>query len=104
MATLQQRRAAQNETFFRDVNERATEARGDTNRSIVPTGPQQRFVCECSNDRCMETLLVDIDEYRAVRAHSDRFIVLAGHERDDIERVVDHRDGYLVVEKFDTAE
>ncbi len=38
-------------------------------------------------------------EYEDVRAHGRRFIVLPGHEVLDVERVVDERDRFNVVEK-----
>jgi hypothetical protein len=57
------------------------------------------FVCECSNDGCTELLEVSYNRYEAVRANPRRFLVLAGHEDLDAERVVDRRDHILVVEK-----
>jgi hypothetical protein len=46
---------------------------------------------------------VSLDVYESVRANPRRFIVKPGHERRELERVVDARDGYLVVEKVGDA-
>jgi hypothetical protein len=40
-------------------------------------------------------------EYEALRAEPTRFAVVPGHEVPDVERVVDRRPKYLVVEKDD---
>jgi hypothetical protein len=61
------------------------------------TGPE--FVCECTDLACGEQIEIRLAEYEAVRAHPSRFLVLPGHERPDIERVVGEGDGYFVVDK-----
>jgi hypothetical protein len=38
-------------------------------------------------------------EYEEVRRHGARFVLLAGHEQTDIERVVTRHLGYVVAEK-----
>jgi hypothetical protein len=42
-------------------------------------------------------------EYERVRAHSRRFIMLPGHELEEVESVVETMPGYIVVEKSDEA-
>jgi hypothetical protein len=49
--------------------------------------------------RLRERIGIRLAEYEAVRAHPSRFLVLPGHERPDIERVVGEGDGYFIVEK-----
>lgn len=87
------KRLAQNETIFRQVNEhvRAAEERV---RHDFP-----RFICECSNIECDEQIPIALDEYRTVRESPTRFIVAAGHAEEEIERIVEHRPNYEVVEK-----
>jgi hypothetical protein len=46
----------------------------------------------------MELLHVPPDEYRRVREDGN-FVVLKGHESPEIERVVAHHNGYLIVDK-----
>jgi len=57
------------------------------------------FVCECSDIECVMVIVLPIGEYEEVRAHPTRFLVLDGHEDKSIERVVETRPDYLIVEK-----
>jgi hypothetical protein len=43
-------------------------------------------------------------EYQHVRADNDRFAVLPGHEDEQIERVVERAERYLIVDKLPQAE
>jgi hypothetical protein len=45
-------------------------------------------------------LAVHRDDYEAVRGQSTHFLVTSGHELLEVERVVDRRDGFTVVEKI----
>jgi hypothetical protein len=89
-------RAAANENLFRRINERVEELSGD--------GDELPLVCECSLPDCVARVAgVTAREYEAVRRHPDRFFVAPGHERTDIETVVEARPGYIVVEKRGSA-
>ena len=75
-------RAARNEEIFRGVNERieeGAEKHGATGR--------QPFHCECGR----------------IVAERYRFVVIAGHEVPEVERVVERRPGFVVVEKIGEA-
>ena len=87
-------RAARNEALFREVNERIRDVSA---RFEVSHG---EFVCECSDGGCTQTLTMTLDEYEAVRSRGDRFAVVAGHEDLAIERVVERKDRFTVVEKI----
>ena len=92
--------AAASEAIFRDVNERVVEidrAHG------VPAGEIATFVCECSDRACLERVALSLREYEEIRSHPSRFLLLPGHETDDIERVVERHEGYVVVEKTGAA-
>jgi len=81
------------ETLFRELNDAVQvyfRADGKT---------YSEFVCECSDVTCVDQLLLTRTEYTDVRAHPTRFFVVAGHERDDLERVVELNDRFLVVQK-----
>jgi hypothetical protein len=45
----------------------------------------------------------DPAHYEEIRAEPDRFLVARGHERDDIEVVLEHREDYSVVRKVGEA-
>jgi hypothetical protein len=89
---LRAQRAADNEDLFRRVNERVAELSQGLELLTL--------VCECADASCSERLVgVAAQDYQDVRAHGDRFFVARGHERNEIETVVDEHDGYVVVEK-----
>jgi hypothetical protein len=91
-------RLAGNEAFFRKVNE-AIERGQWPGEDNAPVG----FRCECARLCCNDLIVLTLAEYERVRAHSRRFIVLAGHERPGLESVVETRTGYVVVQKLEAA-
>ncbi|MDX6399843.1 MAG: hypothetical protein QOF27_449 [Gaiellaceae bacterium] len=88
-------RIAQTEALFRDVNERIAESaeRFDA--------PDAEFVCECADAGCAERVAATLDQYEEVRSDATHFLLVPGHEVDDMERVVKrpHR-RFAIVEKF----
>ena len=88
-------RAAQNQSLFREVNERLREAMETT--TLVD------FVCECADVACSERVPMSLDEYERVRAEPKTFAVKAGHVYPDVEWVVNQNDRYSVVEKIGEA-
>ena len=93
-----QERLGANEAVFREINE-GIERGQWPGEEHVPAS----FRCECAQLGCNEMLELSVNEYEAVRAHPRRFLVLPGHERPEVEVVIDARPGYLVVEKLDQA-
>jgi hypothetical protein len=92
VSDLRAQRAAENENVFRRINERVEAVSADADELLL--------VCECSASDCVQRLAgVTAPEYETVRSHGDRFLVVPGHERPDVEVVVDVRSGFLVVEK-----
>jgi hypothetical protein len=98
VASLRAERVAKNEAFFRDVNEHA-ERRSQAPRLLARPATAQRYMCECGDADCTEVVTLAQDEYRSVRAHPRRFLLLDGHEAGDLEDVVERHEGYVVVEK-----
>lgn len=92
-----ERRVGVNESVFREVNEHIEELAEDLDASRV------EFVCECTDPTCAQRVAVSLAGYEAVRAHSDRFLLLPGHQNLDFERIVEEHDHYLVVEKLGEA-
>ena len=84
-----------NQLLFREVNERLRETVGSVPATVD-------FLCECSSEDCIDTVSLAADEYENVRSHSNLFVIAAGHERLEVERIVAQQDGYMLVEK--TAE
>jgi hypothetical protein len=90
-------RRATTEALFRDVNERIAESaeRFDVERT--------EFVCECADPSCTHRVTASLAEYENVRAEPTTFLILPGHEQEDIERVVSDRGRYRIVEKVQAA-
>lgn len=93
-----QERLGANESVFREINEGIERGQWPGEEDSL-TG----FRCECARLGCNEIVELSLREYEHVRSNPRRFIVLPGHERLDVEIVVEHHHGYLVVEKLDRA-
>jgi hypothetical protein len=87
-------RRARTEALFRDVNERIAESaqRFDAD--------QTQFVCECSDANCTHRIPMTLAEYENVRADGATFVLEPGHEHEDIERVLERRTRFHIVEKM----
>ena len=81
--------------------------RREANEQIRKLGPQPDLspcdtidvVCECAFNACTGRLTMLVSEYEAVRRFSTRFLVKAGHEVSEFERVVAEFETYVVVVK-----
>jgi len=93
-------RLAGNEALFREVNERVVELA--THFVEVETDSEEvDFTCECGRADCAEPIPMTVAEYEAIRAEPTRFAVAPGHERREIEVVIERYPTYFVVEKRD---
>lgn len=61
------------------------------------------YRCECARSDCNRPIELTPAEYEQVRARPRRFLVLPGHERPEVETVIQATLGYLVVAKRDEA-
>ena len=59
-----------------------------------------QFLCECSNENCHAVLSTSPEEYEAIRLVPTWFIVALGHVDGLVERMIQERSGYAIVEKF----
>src|SRR5262245_42869854 len=84
--------AGRTEALFREVNERIVEEVGPWDVELV---------CECADAGCIEHVRVPLREYEEIRSHSTWFVIRQGHADEEIERVVERRRTYDLVEKFD---
>jgi hypothetical protein len=88
----QRRRAAKNQSVFRDVNERIEDLAGS---AMFAT-----FVCECLREDCEQAISLTLEEYEHIRSSPNRFFVVDSHQVDEIEDVVDGTERYLIVSKL----
>jgi hypothetical protein len=94
-------RAAKNEGIFRAVNE---QIRTIVERfSAADDAEMFSFVCEWSRPNCIEEVSATLEEYRAVREHPTRFLILADYLDLDRERIIGRTDRFAVVEKLGLA-
>lgn len=98
---MREAQRAKNEALFRNLNERLKELddRLDTRSVGAPVAEREEFFCECGRLDCMARFETTREQYEAVRAHPERFMVLPEHVQADIEHVVERYAGFVVVEK-----
>ncbi|HET7272188.1 MAG TPA: hypothetical protein VFI90_14020 [Rubrobacter sp.] len=82
-----------NQLMLREVNERVAEVAAGW------TDDPPEFLCECSNEDCVETLALSRDEYEIVRSSPNLFVVLPGHEVLEVDQVLEARERFSLVEK-----
>ena len=89
------RRVGENEALYRLVNERIQALSAGV---ITRTG-EFGILCECATLGCKTQIMITPAVYEQVRAESDQFIVLPGHQLDDIETVVANHGTFIVIAK-----
>jgi hypothetical protein len=92
-----QRRVAANEAALRKVNE--TIKRGQWPGEDGKLGVR----CECARLGCDQVIELTTAEYEQVRAHPRRFVLVHGHEVPAEDTLVVSGEGWVVVEKCDSA-
>jgi hypothetical protein len=93
-------RLARNESLFRSANEQIADkvtAVGERPETQMP------FLCECPEVDCQERIVVSLVEYERARVNPRWFLVAPGHERPEVEVVVEDRGPYLIVSKVGEA-
>src|SRR4026207_1108485 len=76
-----------------DVNERIAEAAAPWD------GDPPAFLCEWSDPDCVGTVNLSLHEYEIIRSTANLFVIHEGHEHPDVDRIVQARDGFTLVEK-----
>lgn len=93
-------RLAENQQLFRHANAGLERAAGH-NELDVEALP---FLCECSDEACMDTVALSLATYEEVRSYPNRYFIVAGHPTIEGEDVVTTSDnGYSIVEKSDES-
>lgn len=94
-------RLARNEVVFRAINERIRELAG---RFGQAADESLAFVCECSDETCVERIDLTTQQYDDVRGIPARFVVRPGHEATPlVERVVYRSEAFVIVRKIGLA-
>jgi hypothetical protein len=96
-------RIAKNEAVLRAVNREIAQAEEDEEAGRAADQTIE-VLCECGRKGCNGVIALTVAEYHDMHSQKDRFVVLRGHESTEMERVVEERPAYLVVDKFGEAE
>jgi hypothetical protein len=80
--------------LFREVNERMRWLHTELEHE-----GELQIICECRHRGCLEPVSLSAASYDAIRRVPTHFIVKAGHEMPDVERVAATFNGYVVAEK-----
>jgi hypothetical protein len=94
-------RISKNEAVFRAANREIEHAEQEAG---AKTDQLIEVLCECGRKGCGGVINMTVAEYEEAHAQDDRFVVLRGHDSPEIERVVEERPSYVVVDKFGEAE
>jgi hypothetical protein len=90
------RRLGLNEIVFREVNEKIEAV----NAAFGALTGTMTVICECGDAACAEQIDLSPQEYARIRADPRWFVVVPGHEIEDIESVVEAHGPYYVIEKL----
>lgn len=88
-------RLVKNEALFRQVNERLREI----GESFGLVAEHAEFVCECPDAACTARISMALEEYERIRGRPAHFFMVPGHQRPEIEEVVEEHEHYLVTVK-----
>jgi hypothetical protein len=93
---------ARNNAVFRDANDEIDAAAAD--HGLVDGRPVP-FICECSDVRCTQIILLTLREYSRVRSNPRWFAHAPGHEESvpGVVQLVDRTERFLLVEKIGRA-
>jgi hypothetical protein len=94
MAGSQEERLALNEALFRVANERMAD--WEERHSEAET---ELYHCECAELGCREKIRLTKVDYERVREDPAHFVAAPGHEKPDIETVIESHDDWVIVEK-----
>jgi hypothetical protein len=92
---VREERLVENQTLFRQANERLEQAVEDQ----VAEAQRVPFLCECADALCRGRVNLTLEQYHELRARENRFAIVPGHPRVEGEEMVEDCEGFHVVEK-----
>jgi hypothetical protein len=92
-------RLAFNESQFRETNERLAE----TSAEWGVTAGALDLLCECADLDCTERIDVNPNEYERARSESTLFLLRFGHERSEVEMILEANERFVLVRKLGDA-
>jgi hypothetical protein len=91
----------ENETLFREVNERVHDTA--SHFADVDETSTYEYFCECANADCTFRVTLTAAEYARVRADPRQFFVLPLHFTPEVETLVAENESYWIVRKTGEA-
>jgi hypothetical protein len=95
-----ERRMTENETLFREVNERVDDTATHFGANEKST---QEYFCECANPDCTFRIQLTHAQYTSIRADPKQFVVLPLHFTPEVETLVTKDEDYWLVRKTGEA-
>ena len=93
-----EKRMAQNEALFREVNERIK-----ATAEVLGTDSTFEYFCECSNADCTFQITLTAKEYESIRTDPTQFVVLPLHFTPEVETLASETKAYWIVRKTGDA-
>ena len=93
-----EQRAARNEVYFREANEKLGEKRLE-----LDIGGLTPFLCECGDPSCTELVVLRLAEYEHVRSQGNWFMLATGHGGEEAGTTIEEHGAYVIVEKHNIA-
>ncbi|MEJ7568671.1 MAG: hypothetical protein WKF41_10440 [Gaiellaceae bacterium] len=87
-----EKRMAENEALFREVNERVQDA-------AEHGGGDYAYFCECANVDCTFRIILSPAAYEAIRGDPKQFLVLPNHYTPEVEDLVAAHGTHWIVRK-----
>lgn len=106
---LSDKKKVENEAVFRQKNEAIEQGLAELKEQAVedksiPIPAHEDlslyFYCECADENCKERIFLTLSDYQKLHKNRRKFIVLPGHEVVEVEKVVNKKKQYSIVEKF----
>lgn len=107
--SLSIRRMVENEVVFRGYNEQVQkgfdeikELAHKTNQHsfIYNNDKALHFYCECSDENCRKRIQIKPSRYNKIHQDRNYFVLISGHEVNQIERIIKQEPRFNIVEKF----
>lgn len=106
--SLSERRQIENEMIFRRSNEKVVDELDELDAQLIEDDYPElirtddirlHFLCECSDENCVERIPIKTSAYLELHKNRKAFILKHNHQVDEIETVILSGDNYIVVEK-----
>ena len=89
-------RLIENEVIFRDVNKNIQEF---IEQEGLAKGKTVPFYCECSRPDCTQRINLTLKDYEKLHKDKKYFVTIVGHEFSEVEKVINKKNNYQLVEK-----